>query len=103
VPSLGVAHYTYTSIRSRSRNTSIISKDVARIQTVGDSLTTQVSRKEQPADQLRDMPPAGGYETIKYKRSLPTRGPGGIAIFGAVFGICALGFWRVGAGNLEKR
>jgi len=49
------------------------------------------------------MPPAGGYETIKYKRSLPTRGPGGIAIFGAVFGICALGFWRLGAGNLERR
>lgn len=49
------------------------------------------------------MPPPGGYETIKYKRSLPTRGPGGIAIFGAVIGICAFGFWRLGEGNLERR
>jgi hypothetical protein len=49
------------------------------------------------------MPPAGGYESIKYKRNLPIRGPGGAVIFGTVIGICALGFWRIGEGNLEKR
>ena len=49
------------------------------------------------------MPPAGGYETIRYKRNLPFRGPGGAVIIGAVTAICAYGFYRVGLGNLEKR
>ncbi|SCZ92488.1 BZ3500_MvSof-1268-A1-R1_Chr5-2g07906 [Microbotryum saponariae] len=51
----------------------------------------------------QDLPPAGGFEAIKYKRNLPTKGPGGALIFGAVTAICAFGFWRVGLGNLEKR
>lgn len=49
------------------------------------------------------MPPPGGYESLKYKRSLPTRGPGGAILFGSVFAVCALGFWRFGAGALERR
>ncbi|PWN94244.1 hypothetical protein FA10DRAFT_274252 [Acaromyces ingoldii] len=50
-----------------------------------------------------DLPPQGGYEPIRYKRNLPTRGPGGLAIFGGVLAICAYGFYRVGMGNLEQR
>lgn len=49
------------------------------------------------------MPPAGGFAPIKYKRNLPTKGPGGALIFGTVAAICTFGFWRVGQGNLEKR
>ncbi|TXT12989.1 hypothetical protein VHUM_01390 [Vanrija humicola] len=49
------------------------------------------------------MPPPGGYETLKYKRNLPIRGAGGIALFGGTALICALGFWRLGEANLEKR
>ncbi|KAJ2927894.1 hypothetical protein H1R20_g9199, partial [Candolleomyces eurysporus] len=49
------------------------------------------------------MPPAGGFETIKYKRNLPTRGPGAYAILGGVTAICAYGFYRLGKGNLEKQ
>jgi NADH dehydrogenase (ubiquinone) 1 alpha subcomplex subunit 13 len=49
------------------------------------------------------MPPAGGYETIRYKRNLPFRGPGGAVIIGVVTAISAYGFYRVGLGNLEKR
>jgi NADH dehydrogenase (ubiquinone) 1 alpha subcomplex subunit 13 len=49
------------------------------------------------------MPPAGGYEAIKYKRNLPIRGPGGLVVFGTVAAICAYGFYRVGQGNLERR
>ena len=49
------------------------------------------------------MPPAGGFEPIKYKRNLPFRGPSGAVIVGAVTAICAYGFYRVGLGNLEKR
>ncbi|TFK20349.1 hypothetical protein FA15DRAFT_682569 [Coprinopsis marcescibilis] len=49
------------------------------------------------------MPPAGGFEPIKYKRNLPTRGPGAYVILGGVTAICAFGFYRLGKGNLEKR
>ncbi|KAF8204746.1 GRIM-19 [Pholiota molesta] len=49
------------------------------------------------------MPPAGGFESIKYKRNLPTRGPGAYAILGGVTAICAYGFYRLGKGNLERR
>ncbi|KAG7571266.1 hypothetical protein FFLO_00778 [Filobasidium floriforme] len=49
------------------------------------------------------MPPSGGFEAIRYKRSLPIRGPGGAAIFGGITAICAYGFYLVGKGNLERR
>jgi NADH dehydrogenase (ubiquinone) 1 alpha subcomplex subunit 13 len=49
------------------------------------------------------MPPPGGYESIKYKRNLPVRGPGGALIFAATFVVCGLGFWRVGQANNERR
>ena len=49
------------------------------------------------------MPPAGGFEAVKYKRNLPTRGPGAYAILGGVTAICAYGFYRLGKGNLEKQ
>ncbi|KAF9651068.1 hypothetical protein BDM02DRAFT_3091952 [Thelephora ganbajun] len=49
------------------------------------------------------MPPAGGFENVKYKRNLPFRGPSGLVILGGVTAICAYGFYRIGLGNLEKR
>jgi NADH dehydrogenase (ubiquinone) 1 alpha subcomplex subunit 13 len=49
------------------------------------------------------MPPAGGFEAVKYKRNLPFRGPSGLVILGAVTAVCAYGFYRVGMGNLERR
>ncbi|BGO97191.1 hypothetical protein JCM10296v2_001227 [Rhodotorula toruloides] len=51
----------------------------------------------------QDLPPAGGFAPIKYKRNLPIKGPGGAVVFGAVALICGFGFWRVGLGNLEQR
>lgn len=49
------------------------------------------------------MPPAGGFEAVKYKRNLPFRGPGSLVILGGVTAICAYGFYRLGKGNLERR
>lgn len=49
------------------------------------------------------MPPAGGFESIKYKRNLPLRGPSGIVILAGVVAVCGFGFYRLGQGNLEKR
>jgi hypothetical protein len=51
----------------------------------------------------RDMPPAGGFANVKYKRNLPFRGPSALVILGGVTAVCAYGFYRVGLGNLEKR
>ncbi|KAF4619998.1 hypothetical protein D9613_005282 [Agrocybe pediades] len=51
----------------------------------------------------QDMPPAGGFEMVKYKRNLPFRGPGAYVILGGVTAICAYGFYRLGMGNLERR
>ncbi|KAF7301950.1 hypothetical protein MIND_00761100 [Mycena indigotica] len=51
----------------------------------------------------QDLPPAGGFETVKYKRNLPLRGPGALVILGGVTAICAFGFYRVGLGNVERR
>ena len=51
----------------------------------------------------RDMPPPGGFESIKYKRNLPFRGPSGIVVLAGVFAVCGFGFYRLGQGNLEKR
>lgn len=45
----------------------------------------------------------GGFEAIKYKRNLPTRGPGALAILGGVTAFVAYGFYRVGLGNTEKK
>ncbi|EJT52205.1 hypothetical protein A1Q2_06976 [Trichosporon asahii var. asahii CBS 8904] len=51
----------------------------------------------------QDMPPAGGYEKVHYRRNLPVRGPSGIAIFALVGAISAFGFYKVGQSNAEKR
>ncbi|KAK0230476.1 GRIM-19 [Armillaria fumosa] len=51
----------------------------------------------------QDMPPPGGFESVKYKRNLPFRGPGALAILGGVTLVSAYGFYRLGRGNLEKR
>lgn len=49
------------------------------------------------------MPPPGGFESVKYKRNLPLKGPGAYVILGGVTAICAYGFYRLGKGNLERR
>ncbi|KAL5636725.1 hypothetical protein ACGC1H_000631, partial [Rhizoctonia solani] len=51
----------------------------------------------------QDMPPPGGFEPIKYKRSLPFRGPSGAVLLGGIAAVCAYGFYKVGKGNLERR
>jgi hypothetical protein len=49
------------------------------------------------------MPPSGGFEMIKYKRSLPLKGPSGLIMLLGVVGITGYGFYRVGLGNRERR
>ncbi|KAJ7490277.1 B16.6 subunit of GRIM-19, NADH:ubiquinone oxidoreductase [Mycena galericulata] len=51
----------------------------------------------------QDLPPAGGFEAVKYKRNLPLRGPGALVILGGVTAFCSFGFYRLGLGNIERR
>ncbi|KAG8744585.1 hypothetical protein FRC10_009921 [Ceratobasidium sp. 414] len=48
------------------------------------------------------MPPPGGFAPIKYKRSLPFRGPSGAVVLAGVAAVCAYGFYKAGQGNLER-
>ncbi|PLW16617.1 hypothetical protein PCANC_10398 [Puccinia coronata f. sp. avenae] len=56
-----------------------------------------------PLPRDKELPPAGGYEPIKFKRNLPIRGPSGTLIISGVFATCLYGFYRYGQGNVEKR
>ncbi|CAH1756158.1 24436_t:CDS:2 [Entrophospora sp. SA101] len=53
--------------------------------------------------QTQDLPPPGGFPTIKYKRNVPRKGPSGFVLFSAMFAICTYGFYKLGQANVEKR
>ncbi|KAI8823559.1 GRIM-19 protein-domain-containing protein [Fimicolochytrium jonesii] len=56
------------------------------------------------AQYKQDMPPPGGFpETIQYKRYLPRRGPSGVVMFIATFGIMGYGWYWVAQANAERR
>lgn len=53
---------------------------------------------------VQDLPPPGGFpETIQYKRYLPRRGPSGLVIFAAAFGVMGYGWYWVAKANAERR
>ncbi|KAI8384635.1 GRIM-19 [Radiomyces spectabilis] len=51
----------------------------------------------------QDLPPAGGYPEVRYKRYLPKRGPSGLVILSAITALSVYGFYKVAQGNLERR
>ncbi|KIY69705.1 hypothetical protein CYLTODRAFT_488657 [Cylindrobasidium torrendii FP15055 ss-10] len=50
----------------------------------------------------QDLPPAGGFAELKYKRNLPNKGPGSVVFLLGVGALSAFGFWRLGKSNQEK-
>ncbi|KAJ3147133.1 hypothetical protein HDU86_008129 [Geranomyces michiganensis] len=53
---------------------------------------------------VQDLAPKGGFpETIQYKRYLPRRGPSGLVIFAAAFGVMGYGWYWVAQANAERR
>jgi len=50
----------------------------------------------------QDIPPAGGYEPVQYKRNLPARGFRPSILLLGMAGIMAYGFWKVGVGIRER-
>ncbi|KAJ2472471.1 hypothetical protein GGI02_001557 [Coemansia sp. RSA 2322] len=51
----------------------------------------------------QDMPPKGGFASIRYERRLPRRGPSGVAMFGICGAVMAYGWYRVYLGLDERR
>ncbi|KAG0163426.1 hypothetical protein DFQ28_000383 [Apophysomyces sp. BC1034] len=51
----------------------------------------------------QDLPPAGGYPEVRYKRYLPKKGPSGLVLLAGVAAVSAFGFYKVAQGNLERR
>lgn len=45
---------------------------------------------------LQDAPPPGGFPSIRIERRLPSTGPTGLAIFGALGAIMGYGFYQLG-------
>ncbi|CDK29101.1 unnamed protein product [Kuraishia capsulata CBS 1993] len=50
----------------------------------------------------QDLPPIGGYESIQWKRNLPSRGFRPTIWFAGLVGMTAYGFYHVCQGNREK-
>ncbi|KAH6677218.1 GRIM-19 protein-domain-containing protein [Halenospora varia] len=50
----------------------------------------------------QDLPPAGGYGAVQYKRNLPARGFRPAVLLAGMLGICSYGFYKVGKGIREK-
>ncbi|KAI9735949.1 MAG: hypothetical protein M1834_001415 [Cirrosporium novae-zelandiae] len=50
----------------------------------------------------QDMPPAGGYEPVQYKRNLPVRGFRPAWYLLAMGGVMTYGFWKVIRGVREQ-
>ncbi|KAM9732409.1 NADH dehydrogenase [ubiquinone] 1 alpha subcomplex subunit 13 [Dama dama] len=51
----------------------------------------------------QDMPPAGGYGPIDYKRNLPRRGLSGYSMFAVGIGALLFGYWSMMRWNRERR
>ncbi|KZW03849.1 hypothetical protein EXIGLDRAFT_635180 [Exidia glandulosa HHB12029] len=49
------------------------------------------------------MPPAGGFETLRYKRNLPTRGPSAYAILAGVTASVLYGCYVVAKARIEQK
>lgn len=48
------------------------------------------------------MPPAGGFEMIRYKRNLPARGVGAYTILAGVSAVMFYGCWQVAKAKAEQ-
>eukprot|EP00238_Polyblepharides_amylifera_P015885 CAMPEP_0196585018 /NCGR_PEP_ID=MMETSP1081-20130531/49338_1 /TAXON_ID=36882 /ORGANISM="Pyramimonas amylifera, Strain CCMP720" /LENGTH=134 /DNA_ID=CAMNT_0041906425 /DNA_START=134 /DNA_END=538 /DNA_ORIENTATION=- len=52
---------------------------------------------------VQDLPPPGGFPTVRYARRIPNTGPSGIAIFGISGLIMGYGFYLVKQGNDARK
>lgn len=52
---------------------------------------------------LQDVPPPGGFPSIRIERRLPNTGPTGVAIFGVVAAVMGYGFYQMYQSKQDKR
>lgn len=52
---------------------------------------------------MQDMPPVGGFPSIRIQRRLPSTGPTGVAIFAVGGAVMAYGYYQVGTGVREPK
>ncbi|KAI9140877.1 GRIM-19, partial [Paraphysoderma sedebokerense] len=52
---------------------------------------------------VQDLPPPGGFGSVRYKRNLPSRGPSGAVLFAGVIGIMTYGWYWTIEGIKERR
>ena len=51
----------------------------------------------------QDLPPKGGYQSFKFAKNLPKRGPSGFVIFIGGIATMGVGFFLLAKGNREKK
>ncbi|RMZ26048.1 hypothetical protein D0859_09886 [Hortaea werneckii] len=51
----------------------------------------------------QDMPPAGGYDPVQYRRNLPIKGFRPAYYLVAMGAVCTYGLWRYGQGIREQK
>ncbi|KAJ1898015.1 hypothetical protein LPJ66_003016 [Kickxella alabastrina] len=51
----------------------------------------------------QDMPPKGGFSSIRYERRLPKRGPSGVGMFAIAGAIMGYGWYKLYQGLDERR
>jgi len=60
------------------------------------STTAAKSTYRPPVKPVQDLPPPGGFPTLKYKRNLPSRGPSGAVLFAGFLGVVTYGwYWNI--------
>ncbi len=54
------------------------------------------------AKHRQELPPAGGFPAVRYKKFLPQRGPASIYIILGAVGVTVGGIWYAMKDNLER-
>lgn len=52
---------------------------------------------------VQDAPPPGGFPSIRIERRLPSTGPTGLAVFGALGAVMAYGFYQLSQQRVDKK
>ncbi|CAG8433962.1 12146_t:CDS:2 [Ambispora gerdemannii] len=60
------------------------------------------STTARPIPRTQDLPPEGGFPSIRYKRNIPKKGPSGLTLVLGITAISAYGFYRYFQGKNER-
>ncbi|RMZ13992.1 hypothetical protein D0864_00304 [Hortaea werneckii] len=75
---------------------------LVRITTLDHDHYSPVHTRDLVAVMPQDMPPAGGYDPVQYRRNLPIKGFRPAYYLVAMGAVCTYGLWRYGQGIREQ-